>query len=856
MVSSGSALPAALPPKGLPGLDPGWSRLIETSSLDDGRTWHLLDNQVDDPTLTLLCVHGNPTWSYLWRDLIASAPEGIRVIAMDHLDMGYSERTGATRRLAQRIDDLSALTDELGLTGPIAVVAHDWGGPISLGWAEEHRSRLAGIVLMNTAVHQPEGSRAPSLIRMVRTRGILKNVGETTPMFIRGAMALARPRLAKPIREAYEAPYRTADRRAAIAAFVDDIPLSNDHPSYDTLYEVAAGLERFADVPVLLLWGPSDPVFSDLYLRDLAQRLPHADMHRFIGSGHLLPEDADIASALYPWLDQLTHGAQRRPASLERAPLWASLDARAKDEDVAIVEMGPEGREASITFAELHADVARMAGGMADLGITKGDRVSLLVPPGIDLAVCVFAAWKIGAIVVLADAGLGARGMGRALVSANPAYLIGIPRALMAARALGWPGTRISTTRLPSSQRRLLGVVASLDELRRRGEGSPATSEPTSSEMAAIGFTSGSTGPAKGVSYLHHQLQAQRDTIVDLYGIESTDSLVAAFGPFALLGTLMGIPSVVPHMNVTSPGSLTATALADAARTVDATLVFASPAALVNVAGTSDKLSAAQSAAFENVRLLLSAGAPVHPSILRAAVTMMPNAEAHTPYGMTEVMPVADISLTGIEEAGSGEGVCVGEPVEGVEVTVSRIDSHGEATGALTDEAGIVGEVCISAPHMRDGYDKLWVTDHAASHPEGWHRSGDVGHFDDAGRLWIEGRIGHILTTPAGVITPVGIEHAVTELREVELAAAVGVGPTGVQQIVLVVVPVNGPRRTNLADVGLADRVRAQVQGVDVAAVLTSPSLPVDKRHNSKIDRTGIARWAESVLAGGRMGSI
>lgn len=857
-MSAASASPATLPPAGLDGLDPKWSQLVTTPGLDGGgRTWHVLDNQVPDPTLTLLCVHGNPTWSYIWRDLIARAPANVRVVAIDHLDMGYSERTGTTRRLTQRIDDLCALTEALGLTGPVVTVAHDWGGPISLGWAQRHRSQMSGIVLMNTAVHQPEGSRAPTLIRMVRTRGVLKNICVKTPAFIRGTLALARPRLSAPIREAYRAPYSSSGRRAAIAAFVEDIPLSEDHPSYRVLEGIATDLGTFADVPALLLWGPSDPVFSDRYLRDLAQRLPGAEIHRFIGSGHLLPEDADIASVVHTWLEHLEPQAVPVPdLEADRAPLWAALERRADDDTNAIVEMGPDGEDASVTFAELNADVRRMAAGLADLGVERGDRVSLLVPPGIDLAVCVYACWRIGAVVVLADAGLGARGMGRALASANPAYLIGIPRALAAARTLGWPGARISTSALLGVQERVLDVVATLDELRRRGEDLPVPPPPGPLDEAAIGFTSGSTGPAKGVTYRHHQLQAQRDAIIELYNIDESDSLVAAFGPFALFGPSIGIPSVVPDMKVTSPGSLTAQALAEAVQVVRATLVFASPAALNNVVVTADAMSPDLAEAMEGVRLLMSAGAPVPAAVLRAVGEVLPNAEPHTPYGMTEVMPVADISLAEIDTAGPGNGVCVGEPIDGVEVAISALDARGEATGPLTDESGLTGEVCIRAAHMREGYDKLWMTDHAASQPVGWHRSGDVGHFDDDGRLWIEGRMGHIVTTETGPVTPVGIEHAVATLPDVASAAVVGVGPAGVQRVVVVVVPMNAGRRPDLADEDLSDRVRALVGTTDVAAILTVRSLPVDKRHNSKIDRSRIARWAERVLAGGRMGPI
>jgi pimeloyl-ACP methyl ester carboxylesterase len=176
-----AAAPATLPPGGLPGLDPGWSRLVSArDSSGDNRTWHVLDNRVEQPTLTVLCVHGNPTWSYLWRGMLAAAPPGVRVIAVDHLDMGFSERTGTVRRLTRRIDDLDAVTAALQLDGPVVTVAHDWGGPISLGWAGRHRDQVKGIVLMNTAVHHPEGSPAPALIRLARSAPLLKTIAART----------------------------------------------------------------------------------------------------------------------------------------------------------------------------------------------------------------------------------------------------------------------------------------------------------------------------------------------------------------------------------------------------------------------------------------------------------------------------------------------------------------------------------------------------------------------------------------------------------------------------------------------------------------------------------------------------
>jgi acyl-coenzyme A synthetase/AMP-(fatty) acid ligase/pimeloyl-ACP methyl ester carboxylesterase len=833
------------PPDNLPGLDPSWSRLVEAG----GHRFHVLDNGIEDATVTLVCVHGNPTWSYTWRSVISAATPGVRVVAVDQLDMGFSERTGTTRRLAQRVADLGTVIDALDISGPIVTVGHDWGGAISLGWAVENVDRLAGVVLANTAVHQPEGARAPLLIRMVRP--FISWICVRLPLFLWGTTVLARPPLRKELRDAYLAPYRTAQRRAAIGDFVADIPLEAEHPSYDELAAIAAGLDRLAAVPVLLLWGPQDPVFSDLYRRDLEARLPHADVHRFIGAGHLVVEDADVAGTIHRWVEVDPSPPTTVPGG--RSPLWAALDARGADDTVAVTEATGGGNR-SMSFAELATAVCHVAAGMAAHGIAKGDRVALLVPPGIDLTIALYACWRRGAVVVLADSGLGPRGLTRAMASASPQYVIGVPRALAAARMLRWPGERISATTLTTLHNRTLGVATSLPALRAMGPGSPVPDPPVDDDAAAVVFTSGSTGPAKGVAYRHHQLQAQRDALMALYGITGADRLVAAFGPFALYGPAMGITSMVPDMDVTSPGTLRATALAEAVSAIDATLVFASPAALTSIAATADALGPSAYRALKGVRTLMSAGAPVHPDVLRNARKLMPDAEAHTPYGMTEVLPVADITLEGIEAAGDGNGVCVGFPVAGVTVRIRPLAGDGEAVDELTDHPGVTGEVLIRAPHMRETYDRLWATQQAAATPPGWHRSGDVGHFDDRGRLWVEGRMADIVTTAEGPVTPVGIEQSIESLPGIAQAAVVGVGPPGTQQTVAIIRPTNPPRRPRLAPVHRTDAVRA-VAGVPVAAVLEVPKVPVDRRHNAKIQRGRLARWAAGVLAGGRVSS-
>jgi acyl-CoA synthetase (AMP-forming)/AMP-acid ligase II/pimeloyl-ACP methyl ester carboxylesterase len=878
--AGGTMSPATLPPEGLDGLDPAFPRVVRAreSGASVDRGWQLLDNADRlaalgaDPVGTILCVHGNPTWSYLWRRLAdaatVAASEGRdawRVIAVDQLDMGFSERTGTRRPLARRVQDLGDLTDALGLTGPVITLGHDWGGVVSLGWAVDHPGLLAGVMLLNTAVHQPEDRPIPAPLRLALQPALLGAVTVTTPAFLETTLALAHPPLAESVKDGYRAPYRGAARRGGIGGFVADIPVDADSESWPELERIAAGVAALR-VPALMLWGPRDPIFSDRYLDDLIDRMPHADVHRFEGAGHLVAEDVDYPSAVLTWLgDSIRSPAPTQaavpPEETARPPLWHYLDELRDSETPAVIDMVQAGGSAPrvVSWRLLAKRVRQIASGLDSIGVTKGDRVSLLIPPSADLVAVLYACLRIGAIVVVADAGLGLKGLTRAVRGACPDHVIGALPGLAAARALGWPGQKISTTTLAAPARRALGVSFSLAQLASLGSEEELPEPPTPGDTAAILFTSGSTGPAKGVVYTHAQLSAVRDALAAQYGVGVGTGLVAGFAPFALLGPALGARSVTPDMDVTAPKTLTASAVAAAVKAVDATVVFLSPAAVANVVATSAGLTVEDSRALAGVEQFLSAGAPVSEPLLAAIAALMPAASAHTPYGMTEGLLMTDITLDGIRDAAATPGpggVCVGTPSGATRVRIAPLDADGDATGNLTEAPLVTGEILVSAPHVEDHYDRLWLT-HRASRQGGvpgerWHRTGDVGHLDDAGRLWVEGRMPHVLVTAGGIVTPVGPELQAESVASVARAAIVGVGPRGIQQVVAVVETTPGARRVGLAGPELAASVRAAVD-VPLAAVLVVPHLPTDIRHNSKINRSALSAWADGILSGGRM---
>ena len=257
-----------------------------------GHRYHYLDEGDGE---VLLLVHGNPTWSFYWRELVLALRGRYRLIVPDHIGCGLSDKPSERDypyRLARRIADLGELIEKLDLR-QVTLVAHDWGGAIGMGAAVAAPWRFARFVLMNTAAFRSR--RCPLRIRMCRMP-ILGRLGvQGLNLFARAAlrMAVAGPqRLSRPIRAGLLAPYDSWRHRIAIHRFVVDIPLRPRHPSYGTLQQVEAGLTRFRSSPICLIWAMRDWCFTPAFLDRFIEFFPEAEVHRLPDAGHYIVEDA------------------------------------------------------------------------------------------------------------------------------------------------------------------------------------------------------------------------------------------------------------------------------------------------------------------------------------------------------------------------------------------------------------------------------------------------------------------------------------------------------------------------------------------------------------------------------------
>jgi len=266
--------------------------------LDVGRgvRMHYLDEGEGDP---LVMVHGNPTWSFYFRSLVAGLSPGCRVIVPDHVGCGLSDKPGDDAYeyvLDRRVDDLELLLDTLSITKDVTLVLHDWGGMIGLAYATRHPERVRRLIVMNTAgFGLPPGRRLPWQIAVVRHLPFFPIPVRAWNAFSRGAnrFCSTRPEGMSPlVKAAYLAPYDSWAHRVAVQRFVEDIPLRAGDRSFSVVDRVSRELGQFASVPLMICWGRRDFVFDDAFLAEWTRRLPHAEVHTFADAGHYVLEDA------------------------------------------------------------------------------------------------------------------------------------------------------------------------------------------------------------------------------------------------------------------------------------------------------------------------------------------------------------------------------------------------------------------------------------------------------------------------------------------------------------------------------------------------------------------------------------
>ncbi len=541
--------------------------------------------------------------------------------------------------------------------------------------------------------------------------------------------------------------------------------------------------------------------------------------------------------------------------------------AAAEPDRAALIE-ARTGR--SISFRELHEESDAIANGLSGIGIGRGTRVALMVPPSPDFFALTFALLKAAAVPVMIDPGMGIKNLGVCLGEAEPEAFVGIAKAHLARRLLGWGKRTIRTT--VNAGRWRFFCTRSLEEL-TWAKGLFAPPAVTADDMAAILFTSGSTGVAKGAVYTHGIFAAQVEMLKAEYGIAPGEVDLCTFPLFALFGPALGMTCVIPDMNPSRPATIDPAKTLAAVERYRVTNLFGSPAVIRRLAMTRPPLEG-EKESFATVRRVISAGAPAKPEVLEAFTQtyLREGVQIFTPYGATESLPVANIGSDEILAETRyltevGKGVCIGRPFAGMMVKIIRISDEpiAEWDEALCVPDGEVGEIVVRGPvvtkryYNRDAATKLAkIVDPRTG--ETLHRMGDIGYFDERGRLWFCGRKSHRVVTPEGTLFTDMVEPIFGSIRGVVRSALVGVLQDGATEPVICIERESSAHypdvrvRFNLVpwnemDSRLRSRASLFLKTRVIREFLLYPGLfPVDVRHNSKIFREKLAVWAARQL--------
>ncbi|WP_027359370.1 fatty acid CoA ligase family protein [Desulforegula conservatrix] len=503
------------------------------------------------------------------------------------------------------------------------------------------------------------------------------------------------------------------------------------------------------------------------------------------------------------------------------------------------------------TFRQLDMESDAVAAGLIKNGISKGVRTILMVRPSLEFFVLTFALFKAGAVPVVVDPGMGLKRMLECQMESRPEAFIGIPlahvlrtvfpkyfstvrRAVTVGKKWFWGGLTYNDIRIPDTE--------------------PVMTQTRKDDTAAILFTTGSTGPAKGVVYTHGVFGAQIKQIQSMFEIGPDEVDLPTFPLFALFDPALGMTAVIPDMDPTKPAKVNPVKIIEAINNHGVTNMFASPA-LLNRVGTYGE---DHDIKIPSMRRVVSAGAPVHPSnIARFKKMLNEESEIYTPYGATEAVPIIAISSSEIlSETGmlseQGYGMCVGRPIGNVDVRIIKItdapieDWSDDLVVAQGDvgEITVKGEVVTKSYHNNPNADRISKIE---DHDSFWHRMGDLGWMDSSGRIWFCGRKSHRVVTISQTLYTIPCEAIFNNHPAVFRSALVGTGPRGAQIPIICIELKKGVAsskteqiRNELLEIGSSNPLTESIK-----TILFHDDFPVDIRHNSKIFREKLSVWAE-----------
>lgn len=512
----------------------------------------------------------------------------------------------------------------------------------------------------------------------------------------------------------------------------------------------------------------------------------------------------------------------------------------------------------SWSYERLKKTVDSYAWVLKNAGVKPGDKALLMLTAGPELIATAFALFTMGVQPVLLDPGMGKDKMLGCIRHVKPDVFIGI-RLAQAARwfySHSFKSVRLSFT----ATQWFPGTIALAKEAVKYSEPYPMYAVAPH-DTAAILFTSGSTGPAKGVVYEHSIFQAQVSALKALFKFKPGEIDMPGYPLFGLFDVALGMTSLIPRLDPSKPAACDAGVLIDTINKFDVTTSQGSPAIWARVA----TMCKEEGCELPSLRRIITFGCPIPVDLLKLMKSVLPEkAEVYTPYGATESLPVALISGSEILEktaelTEAGAGTCVGMPVSHMQVKIVKITD--EPIKAMDDSVilkqGEIGEIAVHGTVVTQEYIDEPEANALAKIPgeDGrcWHRMGDTGYFDEHGRLWFCGRKAHRIETEHGTIFPVQAEGMANNHPNVVRTALVGVGAPGHQTPVLIVEPKDAAmpedeKKETLFATQMTARYVDHPLFSCIQTVLFKKGFPVDTRHNVKIHREELAEWAKTQL--------